>query len=108
MKKGSCLCGGVSFVVTGELRPADACHCVQCSKQSGHYFMIDLPNEAWTTEVRRLRAAYDHDRTSFPVEITVAGSSGLGWSSPNQSLELVVNHVREFAQKRSPFQCRLP
>jgi len=38
MKKGSCLCGAVSFVVTGELSPPDACHCVQCRKQSGHYF----------------------------------------------------------------------
>ena len=38
LKKGSCLCGQVSFVVTGSLGPADACHCVQCRKQSGHYF----------------------------------------------------------------------
>ena len=37
-KKGSCLCGRVSFVVTGNLGAADACHCVQCRKQSGHYF----------------------------------------------------------------------
>ena len=36
--RGACLCGGVSFSVTGGLRPADACHCVQCRKQSGHYF----------------------------------------------------------------------
>jgi hypothetical protein len=38
IKKGSCLCGRVSFVVTGELGAPDACHCVQCRKQSGHYF----------------------------------------------------------------------
>lgn len=38
MKKGSCLCGAVSFVVTGDLGAADACHCVQCRKHSGHYF----------------------------------------------------------------------
>jgi hypothetical protein len=35
---GSCLCGAVSFEVTGDLRPPDACHCVQCRKHSGHYF----------------------------------------------------------------------
>jgi hypothetical protein len=47
MKKGSCLCGGVSFVVTGELRPADTCHCVQCRKQSGHYFAsTNVPRDA--------------------------------------------------------------
>jgi hypothetical protein len=37
MPKGSCLCGAVSFEVTGTLAPPDACHCSQCRKQSGHY-----------------------------------------------------------------------
>ena len=36
--KGSCLCGQVSFAVDAALAPPDACHCVQCRKQSGHYF----------------------------------------------------------------------
>lgn len=35
--KGSCLCGAVRFKVTGSLGPADACHCSQCRKQSGHF-----------------------------------------------------------------------
>ncbi|MCH9780878.1 MAG: GFA family protein [Alphaproteobacteria bacterium] len=34
---GSCLCGGVSFVLTAPLRPLVACHCLQCQKTSGHY-----------------------------------------------------------------------
>ncbi len=35
---GSCQCGAVSFTL--DHAPADptACHCVQCRKQSGHYF----------------------------------------------------------------------
>jgi hypothetical protein len=37
MKTGSCLCGGVSFEITGQLRPVIGCHCTQCRKQSGHY-----------------------------------------------------------------------
>lgn len=37
MKQGSCLCGGVTFELTGELRPSVACHCIQCRKTSGHY-----------------------------------------------------------------------
>lgn len=36
-KSGSCLCGGVSYVVSGPLRPIVACHCRQCRKTSGHY-----------------------------------------------------------------------
>lgn len=45
--KGSCLCGRITFVVTGELEPPDACHCVQCRKHSGHYFAsTDVPKAA--------------------------------------------------------------
>lgn len=34
---GSCLCGAVKFTVKGELGNADACHCVQCRKWTGHF-----------------------------------------------------------------------
>jgi hypothetical protein len=39
MRKGACLCGAVSFEVEGKLAAPDACHCSQCRKQSGHYFI---------------------------------------------------------------------
>jgi len=35
---GSCLCGTVSFIVSGRIGAPDACHCKHCRKQSGHYF----------------------------------------------------------------------
>lgn len=35
---GQCLCGAVTFTVTGPLAPPDACHCSQCRRQSGHYW----------------------------------------------------------------------
>lgn len=34
---GSCLCGGVTYELRGDLRPVVACHCLQCRKSSGHY-----------------------------------------------------------------------
>lgn len=37
MKTGGCLCGGVAYTLSGDLRPSVACHCVQCRKTSGHY-----------------------------------------------------------------------
>lgn len=37
--KGSCLCGAVRFSVRGEMMEADACHCSDCRKFSGHYFV---------------------------------------------------------------------
>jgi hypothetical protein len=49
MHKGSCLCGAVSFDVSGPLHPPDACHCTQCRKQSGHFWAsTDVPRAALT------------------------------------------------------------
>jgi hypothetical protein len=38
-KTGSCLCGGVSYRVTGKMRDVLACHCTQCAKTTGSFFM---------------------------------------------------------------------
>lgn len=35
---GGCLCGAVTYEVTGALRPVRFCHCGQCRKQSGHFY----------------------------------------------------------------------
>ena len=49
--RGSCLCGAVFFRIDGPLGSADACHCVQCRKQSGHYWAsTDVPRSALTME----------------------------------------------------------
>jgi hypothetical protein len=51
MHEGSCLCGAVRFRVAGALPPPDACHCTQCRKHSGHYFVsTDVPRSALTIE----------------------------------------------------------
>lgn len=36
--KGSCLCGGVQYEVTGPLFAMATCHCTQCRKASGSEF----------------------------------------------------------------------
>jgi hypothetical protein len=38
MKTGSCLCGGVQYEISGNMRPVVNCHCGQCRKTSGHYW----------------------------------------------------------------------
>ena len=58
MHSGSCLCGAVRFEVAGPLRPPDACHCVQCRKQSGHFW-----------------ASTDVPRT----DLTIHGDESLAW-----------------------------
>lgn len=37
VKMGGCLCGSVTYRISGPLRPIVACHCNQCRKTSGHY-----------------------------------------------------------------------
>ena len=37
MTTGGCLCGAVTYVVSGPLRDVIACHCTQCRKSSGHH-----------------------------------------------------------------------
>lgn len=34
---GGCLCRGVTFEVTGPLRPVFNCHCYRCRQTSGHH-----------------------------------------------------------------------
>ena len=35
--RGSCLCGGCAYEISGPLRNVIACHCTQCRKQTGHF-----------------------------------------------------------------------
>lgn len=44
--RGSCLCGEVSYVVTGPLRQVVGCHCLQCRKTSGHH--VAATQAAWS------------------------------------------------------------
>jgi hypothetical protein len=46
---GRCLCGKVSFTVSGPLQAPDACHCSQCRRQSGHFWAsTDVQHSAIT------------------------------------------------------------
>ena len=36
-REGRCLCGAVTYRVTGPMRPVVACHCKQCRRASGHH-----------------------------------------------------------------------
>ena len=67
--------------------------------------VFDLPEAEWMAEIRRMRFAYDRARALFPIEIAVAGSSGLGWFSPGQTPEVIIGHVRTIAQSIPPFMC---
>jgi hypothetical protein len=47
--KGACLFGAVSFEVADDLPGPDACHCSDCRKFSGYFFVsTDVPRTAVT------------------------------------------------------------
>jgi hypothetical protein len=66
MHKGSCQCGAVSFEVAGELHASDACHCRQCRKQSGHYWV--------STDVLR-------------SNVTIHGSGNITWFRSSEKVQ---------------------
>jgi hypothetical protein len=50
MLKGSCVCGSVKFELTERPTAPTACHCLQCRKQSSHFFAsANVPKAAVTT-----------------------------------------------------------
>jgi len=55
---GSCLCGAVSYEISGTMRKVVYCHCAQCRKTSGHFVAA---------------TAVDNDQLEF------AEDSGLTW-----------------------------
>ena len=51
MHTGSCVCGAITFKVVGDLGSPDACHCKQCRKWSGHFFVgAEVPRSALTIQ----------------------------------------------------------
>lgn len=64
---GSCLCGAITFTVTGDLPAPNACHCVQCRKQSGHVWAsVDVPRSTLTvTGTPHWYASSDKARRGF-------------------------------------------
>lgn len=67
MLKGSCLCGGVTIRVEGELEhQPEACHCTQCRKQSGSFLTA--------VNVRKRR-------------LTIRGDEHVGWYRSSEKVE---------------------
>ena len=57
MVSGRCICGAVSFEVTGPLRDVVLCHCTECRRWAGHVWAATAArfDELEFTEERGLR-----------------------------------------------------
>lgn len=96
--KGSCLCGAVTYTVTGTPGAPAACHCTQCRKQSGHVWASSYPEDGtleiegdvrWYQSSEKARRGFcpicgsalfwDHEDDPFTCFSTgsIDGSSGL-------------------------------
>lgn len=63
-------------MVRGSLPPPDACHCVQCRKQSGHFFVsTDVPRSALTIEGEAQLAWFQSSEKVRRGFCSVCGSS---------------------------------
>lgn len=76
MPTGSCLCGGVAYALSGDLRNSVACHCQQCRKTSGHYVSATQvgPEQLTVTKDDTL-AWYQSSPGAFRGFCTKCGSS---------------------------------
>ena len=86
MSGGSCLCGAVTYRVTGPLRPVVACHCLQCRKTSGHYVAATSAlreDVEITGEVRWYASSETAKRGFCPT-----CGSNLFWDGPGVNLSI--------------------
>ena len=56
------------------------------------YVVLEIPDPI-STSITKIREKYEHQIAHFPVEITVAGSSGVGPISSGQELDFVISEL---------------
>ena len=86
-RTGSCLCGGITYSVTGPMRPVIACHCTQCRKTSGHHVAATSAPRGViriTGEVRWFQSSGTARRGFCPV-----CGSNLFWDGPGANLSIM-------------------
>ena len=83
--KGSCLCGGVRYEVTGPFLRAGHCHCSRCRKHSGAAVCTQgrvRQEDFRLLQGRELLRSYDTPGHASKVFCTVCGSSLFGGTWP--------------------------
>jgi hypothetical protein len=73
---GSCLCGAISYEVTGPFDEMHHCHCSRCRKAHGAAFSTFARTAASRLHVRQGGAAIRHYRSSPQVERSFCGICG--------------------------------
>ena len=69
------------------------------------YIVLELPSPV-DAEIQRLRRHYDPHLATYPAEITVAGSSGLGTLGPEEDYDAVLGTLQTLARVHLPIRMR--
>ncbi|MDU8942916.1 GFA family protein [Ovoidimarina sediminis] len=86
MPSGRCLCGAITYRVSGPLRPVIACHCTQCRKTSGHHVAASsAPRDS--VAITGTPAWYRSSPTARRGFCPTCGSQ-LFWDGPGQNLSI--------------------
>ena len=67
MKTGSCVCGEVSFEIHGPMDDAHACHCSQCRKMTGNYWISTHVADADLKFTKEKRVQLPEKVKVFPI-----------------------------------------
>ncbi len=69
------------------------------------YIVAELPKSI-SDKVYQLRKTYDPVTAKLPVEITLAGSSGVGPIIEAKQIKIATRVLEEVAKKITPFECK--
>ncbi|HBH47096.1 MAG TPA: hypothetical protein DDX98_00555 [Bacteroidales bacterium] len=71
--------------------------------ENNSYIIAEIEDPAMT-EILNLRNKFDKVTAQLPVEITLAGSSGVGPISPGQSIDAIINQIDQILASVTPFK----
>ena len=91
--KGSCLCGDVSYEITGNVGVFQYCHCSRCRKFTGSAFASNIftsPEQFSWIKGDSLIATYEPTNTKyFATSFCKQCGSSLPWKSKNGQIIIV-------------------
>ncbi len=68
------------------------------------YIVFDVSGSV-ADEVREIRKKLDPERADLNIEISISGSSGLGYVAPGQPLDIICHQLTEVCKDITPFWC---
>lgn len=88
---GGCLCGAITYEVSGALRPVIACHCTQCRKTTGNFVTATSALKE-TVKIQGDVAWFSSSETAQRGFCATCGSN-LFWDGPGVNLSIMAGTI---------------